>query len=432
MKTTKRALTGLLVVLCLSAGQLIGCGDSPSAELPPVTPIKNPGYDKNAPTQPAVAGCNALGFELYQQLADQDEDNSNLFFSPMSVSAALMLTYEGARGDTQAEFEDVLSLEAGDRVAAHKAYAGVLGRLDGEGKPYQLTVANALWGEKTMPFRPGFLETLREHYAASFESVDFARDYENQRKRINGWVSKRTKNRINDLLPEDSLDEMTRLVLVNAIYFKAPWATEFSDGATKEQLFHLSADKQVRVPMMRQYGAYFGYGDFEGYKALRMYYKNRDLSMVVLLPDEKDGLAELEAKLSPEMLNKSVAGLESVAVDLWLPKWETTEDYDLIPALKAMGMTGAFDAATADFTGLTDSAEGERLKISGVFHKAFIAVDEEGTEAAAATAVVLEKESAIEPPDKVYTFKADHPFVYFIRDERTGAILFMGRVTDPS
>jgi serpin B len=430
MKPIKTMLS-LIAAVSLSAGTLVGCGGS-DANLPAVTPVSNPSFDKDAPTDLAVSSNNSLSVALYQQLNKQDKQIGNLFFSPMSVSAALMLTYEGARNQTKAEFEKVLSLEGADPLASHKAYAGVLGRLAAEDKPYKLAVANALWGEKTMPLRNEFLETVREHYAASFESVDFRHDFENQRKRINTWVSDRTKNRINDLLPEGALDDMTRLVLVNAIYFKSPWAIEFYEGMTKEMPFHVSNDKHVDVPMMRHSAEYFAYADFEGYDALQMQYKRGDLSMVVLLPDEKDGLSTLEAKLSATMIDRTIAGLKGEAVNVWLPKWETKQDYDLIPSLKGMGMTGAFDASTADFTGLTDSAAGERLKISGVFHKAFIAVDEEGTEAAAATAVVVAEESAALPPEKVYDFKCDHPFVYLIRDNRTGAILFMGRVTDPS
>lgn len=420
---------------------LIGCGDSGGAgddiPGPPITPVSNPEFDPNAPVDAAVQSNNALAVAMYKQLAEPDQQADNLFFSPTSIAAALMLTYEGSRNQTQAEFEKVLSLKGDDRLAAHKAYAGMLGRLTGEGKPYELSVANALWGEQTMPFRDAFLETVRAHYAASFESVDFKRDFENQRKRINGWVEKRTHDRIKDLLPDGSLDDLTRLVLVNAIYFKAPWAIDFDEGATQPQPFYVMSQKPgddratVQVPMMRQFMEHYRYADMDGFNALTMVYKGGDLSMLVLLPDDKAGLPALETKLSAELIAKTVSAMKGEVVNLWLPKWETTQDYDLVPALKALGMKGAFAARTADFTGLSDSAEAEDLYISGVFHKAFIAVDEEGTEAAAATAVVVLAESAAiaeEPID----FRCDHPFIYLIRDNRTGAVLFMGRVTDPS
>ena len=425
----RKMLAGALIAGCLGfTGTLQGCDGGAS--------VPDPGYDPEAPTDAAVQSNNALALQMYRQLAAEGDEADNLLFSPTSISAALMLTYEGSRNQTQAEFETVLSLDGEDRVAAHQAYAGMLGRLSGEKKPYELTVANALWGEQTMPFRNEFIETLRAHYAASFESVDFKNDFENQRKRINGWVEERTNERIKDLLPEDSLDDMTRLVLANAIYFKAKWAVEFEEYATRDTVFHLTLNpdagaKTVEVPMMRLSMEWLGHADFDGYDALQLHYKSRDLSMVVLLPDKKDGLPALEKKLSPALIDETVTGLEAKPVNLWLPKWETTRDYDLIPALKAMGMKGAFKAATADFTGVSDSAEADDLYISGVFHKAFIAVDEVGTEAAAATAVVLAEESAAFA-DKPVEFRADHPFVYLIRDNRTGAILFMGRVTNPA
>ena len=430
-----KTMFGLIATACLSAGPLTGCGGS-EANLPPVTPVNNPVFDKDAPTDIAVASNNGLGVDLYHQLSRQDEDNGNLFFSPMSVSAALMLTYEGARGETKAEFEDVLSLDGEDPVASHKAYAGVLGRLTAGGKPYELAVANMLWGERTMPFRDAYLDTVRSHYAASFESVDFKTDYETQRKRINGWVSARTKNRVNDLLPEDSLDHLTRLVLVNARYFKATRATEFEEHATANQPFPLQPSGPggqggtVKVPMMRQSMEFHAHADMDGYDALRLNYKSNDLSMLILLPDKRDGLKELEKQLDTELIDDAVKSLKPMLVTVTLPKWETTQSCQLKPALKALGMHGAFLGATADFTGLSDSAEAEELYIDDVYHKAFIAVDEAGTEAAASTAVVIKAESA--PIGEHVEFKADHPFIYLIRDERTGAILFMGRVTDPS
>lgn len=391
-------------------------------------------------TQVVTQGNNALAIDMYRQLVAGGEADDNVFFSPLSISAALSLTYEGARGETLSEFEHVLGIPtdtpdgpASDwgRPQYHEAMGGVLNTLDGEGKPYELSVANALWGEQSMPFRPQFVDTLNANYDAGLELVDFKAQPERQRERINDWVATRTHDRIQDLMPEDSVDGLTRLVLVNAIYFKAEWSNQFYEGATRDEDFYRSADDAVQIPMMRHGQERFSFGDFDGYDALALPYKGRDLSMVALLPDEHDGLAALEEQLSPELIEQTIAGMAHQSCNVWLPKWEATLDYDLIPALKELGMERAFDPQRADFTGLSESAEAEGICITGAFHKAFIAVDENGTEAAAATGIAAGLASAA-PPQEVFDFRADHPFIYLIRDNRTGAILFMGRVTDPS
>lgn len=391
-------------------------------------------------TQVIADGSNGLAVNIYRELAGQAE-GGNVFFSPMSISAALSLTYEGAVGDTMLEFEHVLGIPSdtlGDwgRPQYHQAMSRVLGLLDGEDKPYELSVANALYGEQTMPFNPRFVAELSDNYDAGLELVDFKGRPDAQRERINAWVAERTHDRIQDLLPDGSVDPLTRLVLVNALFFKAQWANTFSERATQDGAFFLpgagAAETSVQVPLMRHREERFNFGDFEGYDALELPYKGRDLSMVVLLPDARDGLAELETQLSPELIAETLEGMSAQTANVWLPKWEMTLDYDLIPVLQALGMERAFDAQRADFRGICDSAEGEELYITGVFHKAFIAVDEHGTEAAAATAVVGGVRSAAPRPGQVVEFRADHPFVYFIRDNRSGVILFMGRVTDPS
>lgn len=392
-------------------------------------------------TQVVARGSNGLAVNIYRELAGQAEGD-NVFFSPLSISAALSLTYEGAVGDTMREFEHVLGIPSdtpGDwgRPQYHQAMSQALGLLDGADKPYELSVANALYGEQTMPFNPRFVAELDEHYDAGLELVDFKGRPDAQRERINQWVAERTHDRIQGLMPEGSVDPLTRLVLVNALYFKARWANTFSERATQDAAFYLLPDEagpaepSVQVPLMRHHEERFAYGDFDGYDALELRYQGRDLSMLVLLPDTRDGLAALEAQLSHEMIAQTLEGMSVQTANVWLPKWEMTLDYDLIPVLQALGMERAFDAERADFRGICDSAEGEELYITGVFHKAFIAVDEAGTEAAAATAVAVGALSAA-PPREVVDFRADHPFVYFIRDNRSGVILFMGRVTDPS
>lgn len=388
-------------------------------------------------TQVAVGGTNGLAIGMYRELVAGCEAGDNVFFSPLSISAALSLTYEGARGETMQEFEQVLGIPSdtlGDwgRPQYHESMAGVLGMLDGEDKPYDLAVANSLWGEQSMPFLPQFVNELNANYDAGLELVDFKGAAEAQRVRINDWVAERTNDRIQNLLPEDSLDDLTRLVLVNAIYFKARWSNTFYEGATQEADFYRSADETVVVPMMRHHEDRFNVGEFDGYSALQMHYEGGDLSMVVLLPDERDGLAVLERELTPELIDQTLGGMDYETCNVWLPKWEMTLDYNLIPALQELGMERAFDLARADFRGISDSSEGEGLYISGAFHKAFIAVDEYGAEAAAATAIAVSDAAGPPQPENIVDFRADHPFIYIIRDNRTGAIVFMGRVTDPS
>lgn len=399
------------------------------------------------PNAAVVHSNNAMAIDLYRQFVEAGESNDNVFFSPLSITSALMLTYEGARGETEDEFEKVLGIPSTDparldglaKIEYHRALGKILkGYNEGDERPFELAVANGLWGEKTMPFRNEFVETLGEHYKAPLKQVDFSNDAENQRQAINAWVSKQTQDRINDLLPDGSVDAMTKLVLVNAIYFKAPWVHEFSERKTTDQPFTLlpaegqDAGETVEVPLMHQTGERFRYGDYDGYDALAMYYQGGDFSMIVLLPDQTDGLADLEAKLDADQLAADLDAMQLEMVNLWLPKWEMTLSYDLAPPLKAMGLNKAFEPGAADFTGISDSADGEGLYISAAVHKAFIAVDEKGTEAAAATAIAIGLTSAPPPPDRVIDFRVDRPFVYLIRDNQSGAILFMGRVTDPS
>ncbi|MFI4859718.1 MAG: serpin family protein [Phycisphaerales bacterium JB063] len=400
--------------------------------------VEEPAPDDAWGTQLVTEGNNALAIRLYRELVAGGGEADNVFFSPMSIAAALSLTYEGARGETRMEFEHMLgvSSDIGDwgRPQYHRAMGGLLASFNGDDEPYELAVANALWGEQSMPFAPAFTQTLDAHYDAGLELVDFKADAEAQRTRINDWVADRTHDRIQGLMPEGSVDALTRLVLVNAIYFKAQWANTFAERATQDGTFYLAGDAEgdsVDVPLMRHREERFRVGTFDGYDALQLNYQGGDLSMVVLLPDTVDGIGELEARLTPELIAQTIDALAYQTTNVWLPKWEMTLDYDLIPALKAMGMERAFDPGRADFTGISDSADGESIYITGAFHKAFIAVDENGTEAAAATGFAAGVASA-PPPQAVFDFRADHPFVYLIRDNRSGAILFMGRVTDPS
>jgi serpin B len=365
---------------------------------------------------------NHFALDLYGRLR---EGPGNLFFSPASLSTALAMTSGGAAGRTQQEMAGVLRLRLQDE-RLHEAF-GALGRmLDGSGKGYQLSMANRLWGQKTYPFHPEYLELTRERYGAPLSQLDFAKA-EQARQSINEWVSEQTKGRIEDLIPPGLLNEMTRLVLTNAIYFKGAWQDEFSKRATQDAAFHLTGDRQIMAPTMRQMDD-FPYGEADDLQVLELPYEGRDLSMVILLPKEIDGLATLEESLRPENLKAWTGRLGRREVRVFLPKFKLTSQFNLAATLRGMGMTLAF-TPQADFSRM---ASIEDLMLSEVVHKAFVDVNEEGTEAAAATGVAVAAAAApAGDPEEPIVFRADHPFVFLIRDNRSGAILFLGRVTDP-
>lgn len=369
-----------------------------------------------------LAAQDAFATDLYGELSKEE---GNLFFSPYSISTALTMTYAGARGTTAEQMAGTLHLSL-EGEALHKEMADRIASLNEAGKKkgtFNLSVANSLWGQEGYPFKADFRTLLEKSYGAGLRDVNFG-ETEAARKRINDWVEEQTKSRIKDLFPEGVLNVDTRLVLVNAIYFKGQWVNQFEPSATKKAPFRLSADKSADVATMRQ-EEHFKYAETDSLLALGMPYVGDRASMIVLLPKEADGLAALEKALTAELLADVVAKLEWTLVDVSLPKFKMTSQFSLGETLKTMGMTDAFGGG-ADFSGI---AEAERLYIQAVVHKAFVDVDEEGTEAAAATGVAVGAES-MPPEPKV--FRADHPFIFVIRDEKTGAILFMGRVADPS
>ncbi len=372
------------------------------------------------------AANNAFAADLYGKLA---ATKGGLFFSPNSIETALAMTYAGARGRTAQEMAKVLHLPAqGEQV--HRDFGAFLRRLNAEktpeGKPrgYQLSAANALWGQKGYEFLPGFLDLLKTAYGAGLTEVDFAAHAEEARKTINAWAEKETRDKIKDLVPERVLNPETRLVLTNAIYFRGDWAEKFNKADTKDAPFLLSKDGAVEAPLMNRTGTY-DYTEAEAFQALRLPYAGNELAMVILLPRKTDGLADLEKSLTAANLAVWLARLESREVRVSMPRFKVAAQFSLADPLKALGMTDAF-APAADLSGMNGRRD---LFISAVVHKAFVEVNEEGTEAAAATAVVVGRES--EPPPPV-VFRADHPFLFLIREERTGTILFLGRLVSPS
>ena len=367
-----------------------------------------------------VEGGNAFAIDLYKKLAAEP---GNVVCSPYSVSAALAMTYGGARGDTAAEMAKVLGFTAlGERV--HPAQADLARRLKGDGAKGQpeFNVANALWGQRDYGFKPEFLKLTQAHYGAGLREVDYVGNTEGARKTINAWVGDQTKGKIPELIPDGVLSIDTRLVLTNAIYFKGSWLDEFVSKETTDDKFRVSATESVPVRMMHQHkSAAFYAGD--GVKVARLPYQGKAKSMLVVVPDAVEGLAAVEGKLTGEQVAKWRAGLREGDVDLQLPKFKATGKSRLGDTLKALGMPIAFNRAKADFTGMID----QRLFIGAVIHEAVVEVDEKGTVAAAATAVEMFGDGARQS----VTIRADRPFLFLIVDDTTQAILFVGRVAKP-
>jgi len=384
--------------------------------------IIDPQVDAQA-VKAAAEANNAFALALYQQLAESD---GNLFYSPYSIYTALMMTYAGAAGQTAEQMKQALEITVpeGEAHAALNALNLTLKNNSMfDGVPvFSFNVANQLWGQKDFVFNEQFLNTLSAYYDANLKTVDF-RDSENARALINLWVAAQTNDKIKDLIPEGVLNALTRLVLTNAVYFKAAWMNQFDPAKTAPGTFTLSDGSQVQVPMMRAQRSMQAFVD-EQFAVVELPYVGGRYSMALVMPAQ-DGLAEFESSLDAERLNKILGSLSTASVTLSLPKFKLESSFGLSEAMKTLGMTDAFTPGLADFSGM----EGTRnLYISDLLHKAYVDVNEEGTEAAAATAVVVGMTSM---PAESYTIDFDRPFLFLIRDIQTNAILFMGRMADP-
>lgn len=353
------------------------------------------------------------------------QNEGNIFYSPYSISTALAMTYAGACGNTEKEMAQVLHFEL-PQEKIHSAFDELQSHLQKiqEEEPVILNIANALWTEKTYELKKDFLDLTKKYYGANIFSVDFRQNPDKSRLRINDWVEDKTEEKIKDLLSPGTINELTRLVLTNAIYFLGTWEHKFNPKVTRERDFWLDENNKVTVPMMYQ-NDHFGYGVTEGIQVLEMPYKGDSLSMVVFLPEKKEGIKALESSLSVENMEKWIAGLKQQKVETYFPKFKMTQKFNLNDVLNSLGIKEAF-TRSANFSNMEPRKE---LYISDVVHKAFVEVDEKGTEAAAATAVVMELASM---PMEVPIFKADHPFVFIIRENATNSILFMGRLMDPT
>ncbi|MFZ3069573.1 MAG: serpin family protein [Anaerolineaceae bacterium] len=366
---------------------------------------------------------NAFALDLYQQLSTQE---GNLFYSPYSIYQALLMTYAGAEGNTASQMESALHLPYTDNQI-HEVMNALNLRLEANtlksNKPgFTFNVSNALWGQQGYEFLPAFLNALSANYAAGLKTVDF-NNPETARQLINLWVAAQTNDKIKDLIPQGVLNEMTRLVLTNAVYFKAAWLTQFDPASTAEGAFTLSDGSTTQVPMMHLTHALNASAE-GNLKVVELPYEGGTYSMVVMMPEDGK-LAEFEQSLTQEKLNGILSGLGYASVILTMPRFKVESSFSLADQMEQLGMTDAFNPDLADFSGMNGKKE---LYVSSLIHKAFANVNEEGTEAAAATAVVVGVTSA---PAEQYTITLDKPFLFLIRDNATNTILFIGRVAHP-
>ncbi len=373
-------------------------------------------------TRAIVEGNNEFAWDLYQHLSTK---KGNLFYSPYSISNALAMTYAGARGQTAEEMAKTLNFP-GKQETFHPAFGKLVRILNAKNikRQYQLNIANSLWGQKGYDFSEEFRKLSETHYVAGLKEVDYINATEEARQRINEWVENETQKKINDLLPKGVLNRNTRLVLANAIYFKAAWQKPFGKYATKPQDFFVNPNEKIQVPMMNK-REFLAYTEGDRFQSVAIPYKRGELEMVIFLPKTKDSLAALEKSLTADNIQKWWAKSRRTYVDLKLPRFEFTTEFQLKNVLAKMGMPQAF-SNTANFSGLSSRND---LKITEVVHKAFVDVNEKGTEAAAATGVIVGVKSAL--PENPISFHADHPFVFVIRENNTGSILFVGRVVNP-
>ncbi|MDP2922146.1 MAG: serpin family protein [Candidatus Omnitrophota bacterium] len=377
-----------------------------------------------------VDANNQFAFELYSKYKSKD---GNIFYSPYSISSALAIVYEGARGKTAEEIQAVFHFPQ-DAAIYRDSFSKIYQQINKKDKKYTLSTANALWAQKDYKFLDEYFNLVDKYYAGKVTNLDFVSETEKSRLTINKWVKEQTNDKIKDLIPPGIIDSWTRLVLTNAIYFKGFWLKQFDKKDTKEEDFRISPVNKIKAQMMRLTGEEirFNYGETDKLQILELPYEGNELSMLILLPKE-DALKAIEESLNSEKLSEWKGLLRNEGVNVYLPKFKFEAKYFMAKDLKSMGMPIAFTlgidfGGQADFSGMTGN---KVLNIDEVIHQAFVEVNEEGTEAAAATAVVM-KAASIAMPKPVKIFKADHPFIFIIQDRETGNILFVGRVSDPT
>ncbi len=434
----KLSIKSVVLLFPIFALLLSGCSPLFSGDRSSNTPleVESELAREESPELPAgdlevlVQGNSEFALDLFHQIRNSD---GNLFYSPYSISSALAMTYAGARENTAREMAAGLHfnlpqerLHPGfNKLERELTSRGDIELPEESGDPFQINIANAIWGQQNFQFETDFLDTLARSYGAGLRLLDFVNKPDESRQEINRWVEDETQEKIQDLLPEGSIDSDTRLVLSNAIYFNAGWQEPFQADRTKDGLFNTLDGEKIEVPMMEHdESKTFPYFQEDGFQAFEMPYVGGEMSMLVLLPDPGE-FKSFEKNFSLELLEKIEDGLASQSLQLTFPKFEYESELSLARTLAGMGMPEAF-SSTADFSGMTG---GKDLFISDVFHKAFVSVDEEGTEAAAATAVVMKLTSMPVDPLEI---SVDRPFLFLIRDRVTGSVLFIGKVVNPA
>jgi serpin B len=416
-------LAGILLITLIGCNQPVQASELKSDKPRNISPSINP-----TDLSSLVEGNATFALNLYQLLKNQD---GNLFYSPYSISEALAMTYGGARSETELQMSSAIQFLLGqDKLHSAFNYLDLELVKRGQGskgtdeKGFRLNVVNAIWGQKDFKFNEDYLDLLAQNYGAGLRIVDYIKSPEPSRQTINQWVSDQTENKIKDLLPQGSINELTRLVLTNAIYFNAAWASQFEKEATVDGKFTLLNGNQVSAPLMRQ-KKYFSYSEGDTYQAVQLPYDGNQLAMIILLP-RVDQFKTFESGLTGREISQIIQSLKGNEVDLTLPKFKIEAEFGLNNALSQLGMQDAFNPNKADFSGMDGQKD---LYITDVVHKAFVSVDEAGTEATAATGVVVGTTSM---PVDVKVMNIDHPFIFLIHDIQTGTILFIGRVINPA
>jgi serpin B len=418
-----KVLSLTVAIVILAAGILVfAFRDTPLKEetynISEVLELKDEGGVTPENIMSVATANNRLALDLYGRLGEKE---GNIFFSPWSISSAMAIALEGARGETEREMRAVLHLPGEER---RPAFARLYNEINKKDKMYELDTANAVWAQKDFQILDAYFDVIEKYYGGNVENLDFIRDTEGSRKTINRWVEGKTKEKIKDLIPQGAIDGQTRLVITNAIYFKGQWVKQFDRKNTQESEFRVTPDKAVKVQMMNLRDAKFKYTEDETVQILELPYAGEELSMLILLPKE-DSPDNVESILTAQRIDEWRASIKEEEVDVYLPRFKLETKYGLVETFKELGMRQAFDPGQADFSGMTGRRD---LFISSIIHQAFVEVSEEGTEAAAATGVVMTLTAM--PTKKI--FMADHPFIFIIMDRTTGAILFLGRVANPA
>lgn len=436
-KTANKKTVSVLVIILIVIG--VATAVTVGLFLFPYNPDEPPRADDVGSTpkgiQEVVNANNQFAFDLYSELAKTEKDN--IFYSPYSISAALAMTYEGAKGKTAEEIKEVFHFP--ETSVLRPNYAAIYNKINENNKEYQLSTGNALWVQQDYLLLNDYSEAVERYYGGKASNVDFIKETEKSRQTINSFIEEQTNNKVKELIPAGQVDPLTRLVITNAIYFKGTWEWEFDKSDTRDKDFYITPENVVKTPMMHMDSdkATFNYADLEKLQILELPYKGDKISMLILLPKQGEAydyekgekitynynLEDIE--LSSEKLNEYKSEMQETKLSaIYLPKFKFDTKYFMVSTLSEMGMPTAF-SMQADLSGIDGS---QNLYIQNVIHQAFVQVDEKGTEAAAATSITIGFKSAM--PSNVFT--ADHPFIFIIQEKETGNILFMGRMTDPT